>query len=76
MADDHSSDESAGAVMAMDATDLADEIDAAIETELDGLPDAASSPQVRAALSRAIAEAVIAHIVDRAEVDGDPNLIT
>ncbi len=62
--------------MAMSAEDLADEISTAIQTEFASLPAGASSAQTRDALARAIADAVIAHIVDRAEVDGTEDLIT
>lgn len=60
----------------MNPETLADEIDAAIETEIGDLPDPFTGAQVRAALATAIAEAVIAHIVEHAEVDGTENLIT
>lgn len=60
----------------MNPEDLATEIDDAIATELAALPASATSSQIRGALARAIADAVVAHIVDRAEVDGTENLIT
>jgi hypothetical protein len=62
--------------MSMSAVDLATEISDAIQTEFAGLPAAATSAQIRAALATAIADAVIAHIVERAEIDGTENLVT
>ena len=62
--------------MAMDAEDLATEISDAIQTEFASLPTEATSAQIRTALAAAIADAVIAHIVARAEIDGTENLVT
>lgn len=62
--------------MSMSAEDLATEISDAIQSEFAGLPAEATSAQIRNALATAIADAVLAHIIDRAEVDGTEDLIT